>query len=160
MRRVAVLLVLLLACLLSAPFSIQAEQAESNTVPLAEPFQYTRLFADDAGASRFADEEMEFALVDFAPPAPAISLSKASAAQSVALMSSPPGWHGDWHPAPQRQLIIILSGELEVEVSDGQVRIFGPGSVVLVEDTFGEGHVSRVVRRERVYCVVVPLGEE
>ena len=75
-------------------------------------------------------------------------------------MSSPPGWHGDWHPAPQRQWIIILSGELEVEVSDGEIRIFGPGSVVLVEDTFGKGHVSRVVSRERVYCVVVPLAEE
>ena len=137
-----------------------ANQIESQSIPLAEPLKYARLFADSTGASHFADEEMEFTLVDFAPPAPAISLSTAFKAQTVAVMSSPAGWHGDWHPAPQRQFIFILTGELEVEASDGEVRRFGPGSVVLVEDTFGKGHVSRVASNERGYCVVVPLTEE
>ena len=136
-----------------------AERSGSESVPLAEPLTYTRLYADSAGASHFAEEKMHFALVDFAPPAPAISLSQLFPAKGVALMSSPAGWHGDWHPTPQRQFIFILVGKLRIEVSDGEVRTFGPGAVVLVEDTHGVGHVSRVVSEERGYCVVVPLAE-
>jgi hypothetical protein len=30
-----------------------------------------------------------------------------------------------------------------VEVSDGEKRVFGPGSVLLVEDTTGKGHITR-----------------
>jgi quercetin dioxygenase-like cupin family protein len=129
-------------------------------IKAARPLDYTRIYADSEGESHFSDEEMSFTLVDFAPPAPAISLSTAFNAQSVAVISSPSGWDGDWHPAPQRQFIFILIGELEVQVSDGEMQTFGPGSVVLVEDTLGKGHVSRVVSKERCYCVVVPLAEE
>jgi quercetin dioxygenase-like cupin family protein len=137
-----------------------AEQPKSRSVPLAEPIKYTRIFADSAGASHFGDEVMEFTLVDFAPPSPAVSISKVFNAQTVAVISSPSGWYGDWHPAPRRQFLFILIGELEVEVSDGEVRTFGPGSFLLVEDTFGKGHISHVVSKERGYCVVVPLAEE
>ena len=40
---------------------------------------------------------------------------------------------------------LYLSGEIEAEVSDGDVRRFGPGSITLVEDLSGKGHASRVV---------------
>ena len=49
------------------------------------------------------------------------------------------------HTAPRRLLIITLEGEAEVTVSDGESRSFGPGSVVLVEDTTGKGHVTQPV---------------
>ena len=51
----------------------------------------------------------------------------------------------DWHPAPRRQWIFILSGTLEVEVQDGEVRQFPSGSILFVEDTTGKGHKTRVV---------------
>jgi hypothetical protein len=54
--------------------------------------------------------------------------------------------HGDTpHVAPRRQFIVHLAGESEVEVSDGEVRRFGPGSVLLVEDVTGSGHTTRRV---------------
>jgi quercetin dioxygenase-like cupin family protein len=53
--------------------------------------------------------------------------------------------------------MFCLAGELEVQVSDGMVRTFGPGSVVLVEDTEGKGHISRVVGTERVFMVALPM---
>jgi hypothetical protein len=46
---------------------------------------------------------------------------------------------------PRRQFIVHVEGEVEVEVSDGEVRRFSPGSVVLVEDTHGTGHITRPV---------------
>ncbi len=137
-----------------------ADQRKPQDIPVAEPLKYTRVYADSSGASHVADEEMEFELVDFAPPAPAISLSEAFNATSVAVISSPLGWYGDWHPTPQRQFVFILTGLVEVEVSDGEVRTLGPGSVALLEDRVGQGHRTRVVGKERCYIVIVPLTEE
>jgi hypothetical protein len=36
-----------------------------------------------------------------------------------------------------------LTGEVEFETSDGDIRRLPPGSVVLAEDTTGKGHISR-----------------
>jgi len=40
-------------------------------------------------------------------------------------------------------LIVQIDGRVELEVSDGEKRVFGPGSVLLLEDTTGKGHVTR-----------------
>jgi hypothetical protein len=49
----------------------------------------------------------------------------------------------DWHNPPQRLLVLWLSGEVEFETSDGEIRRLPAGSVVLAEDTSGKGHISR-----------------
>ncbi len=43
------------------------------------------------------------------------------------------GWVGEWHPTPRKQFYLILLGEVECTVSDGERRIFGPGSIALLE---------------------------
>ncbi|MBI1179896.1 MAG: hypothetical protein GC201_05010 [Alphaproteobacteria bacterium] len=53
-----------------------------------------------------------------------------------------PGGSADWHVAPLRQLAINLSGEAEIQVSDGTKRRVGPGQLFLVEDTTGKGHLN------------------
>lgn len=107
--------------------------------------KYTKIFADEEGETHFKDVEVELESVDYAPPAPPLNLSSFNPAKQYALAVAPPGWFGDWHPTPCRQILFYLSGEVEVQVSDGEVRRFGAGSIVLVEDTTGKGHVSRVV---------------
>lgn len=134
--------------------------SDPQTIQVAEPLKVVRLYVDSTGASHFADEEVTFRLTDFAPPAPPMSVSDAIESKGAAFISSPAGWVGDWHPAPRRQYLICLKGQLEVEVSDGEVRTFGPGDVVLVEDTWGKGHISRVVGEVRGYAMVVPLEEQ
>lgn len=136
------------------------QESESQDIKVAEPLKYARLYSDSSGDSRFADEELTLELVDFAQPAPPISVSEVIDTDGVVIISSPSGWYGDWHPAPRRQFLFCLSGAVEVEASDGEVRRFGPGSVILVEDTVGKGHVSRVVSSERGFMVVVPVVEE
>ena len=131
-----------------------------SEVDVSEPLTYVRVISDPVGDSHFSIEQMPFTLVDYAPPAPPISASTPMDAESVVLLSSPSGWHGSWHPAPHRQLMFLLSGELEVEVSDGEVRRFRPGAVILVEDTSGRGHVSSVVGDERCYMAAIPLNVE
>ncbi|MFH1754808.1 MAG: hypothetical protein ABIA59_03815, partial [Candidatus Latescibacterota bacterium] len=132
-------------------------QGQPTEVEVAEPFEITRIYTDEAGISHFGITEVTFDLADFAPPAPPISVSRGMKAESVIFISSPVGWLGDWHPAPVRQIMFCLTGELEVQVSDGEVRTFGPGSVALVEDTEGKGHISRVVGTERVFMAAIPM---
>ena len=64
----------------------------------------------------------------------------------------------DWHPAPRRQYVIILSGQLEIGLGDGTTRRFGPGDARLVEDTTGQGHTTRVVSDEPVVMGIIPLA--
>ena len=132
-------------------------ETELQEIEVADPFKYTRIYTDDDGVSHFGVTEVTFTLAEFAPPAPPISVSRGMNVESAVFISSPPGWHGDWHPVPRRQIMVCLAGHLEVQVSDGTVRRFGPGSVVLVEDTEGKGHVSRVVGTERVFMVALPM---
>ena len=148
---------LLFTCFL---FTFSGSATESPDVPVAQPFKFTRVFADSTGASHFSAVEMNFKLADFAPPAPPISVSEIITADKAFMISSPAGWYGDWHPAPARQYVIVLTGELEVQVSDGETRRFGPGAVIFVEDTFGKGHISKAVGSERVYCLVVAVTSD
>jgi len=120
-------------------------------------FTYARIYADDAGESHLEDLEVALQPTDFAPPAPPLHLSHLEPAARVGYLHAPPGWCGDWHPAPCRQYVIYLAGVMEGEVSDGTVRRFGPGSVALLEDTTGKGHRSRVVSEEGAMTVVVQL---
>jgi quercetin dioxygenase-like cupin family protein len=49
----------------------------------------------------------------------------------------------NWHNPPRRKLVIWLTGEVEFQTSDGDIRRVMAGSVVLAEDTTGKGHISR-----------------
>ena len=99
-----------------------------------------RIWADAGGETHFADDEMELAAGDFAPPAAPVLLSAWVAASQYALVAFPQGWLGEWHPAPARQVHFFLSGEGLVEVSDGGQRPYRAGDVWLVEDVTGKGH--------------------
>jgi quercetin dioxygenase-like cupin family protein len=116
--------------------------------------RYVRVYADEAGESHFADVQVPLVPVDYAPPAPPLHLSAPTPASAFVFLAAPAGWDGDWHPAPMRQMIFYLSGEVEAEVSDGEVRRFGPGSATLVEDTTGRGHRSRAVAGDVLLAIV------
>lgn len=64
----------------------------------------------------------------------------------------------DFHVAPRRQLVVNLTGSVEIEIGDGTKRVFGPGSVLLAEDTTGQGHRSRHVGGEPRSCLFVHLA--
>jgi hypothetical protein len=66
----------------------------------------------------------------------------------------------DWHRAPRRQFVINLQGEAEIEMSDGQRRRIGPGSILLAEDTAGKGHIMRGLGQVDRISVTVPIDPE
>ena len=46
----------------------------------------------------------------------------------------------DFHPLPERRLIINLSGKVEIGSSDGSKQVFRAGDIRLMEDVTGLGH--------------------
>ena len=82
------------------------------------------------------------------------------ATTQIAFRESPVGRFQDWHPAPRRQFVIILSGHLEIGLGDGSKHLFGPGDARLVEDTTGKGHTTRVHGNEPCVTATIPLAEQ
>ena len=121
--------------------------------------EFTRVFTDEYGETHFEDIKIELLPVDFAPPAPPLNLSELKEAKKFGFVNAPIGWYSDWHPTPKRQVFVYISGQIEAKVSDGEVRVFGPGSITLLEDTTGKGHTSRVVGNQEVLSVVIQLED-
>jgi hypothetical protein len=49
-----------------------------------------------------------------------------------------------------------VKGEYQVTTSDGVTRRFPPGSVLLLEDTTGEGHSTKLIGSGD--CIVLAIG--
>ncbi len=122
--------------------------------------KYTRIYRDTNGESHFDDVAVAISPKEFAPPAPPLHLAEPIQADRTIFCAFPKNWFGDWHPAPRRQFYFQISGEIEVQVSDGEVRRFTAGSVVLLEDTSGKGHATRVVGDKGVEALFVQLPTE
>ncbi len=67
-----------------------------------------------------------------------------------------PGITQDWHPAPQRQFVVILSGQLEIGFEDGSTKVFVPGDARLVEDITGKGHTTIAIGG--IPCITATVG--
>ena len=66
-------------------------------------------------------------------------------AQSTMVTEMPEGLYQDWHPASRRQLLIVLSGTLEVETTDGKRHRCSSGEVFLADDVGSRGHRTRTI---------------
>jgi len=65
----------------------------------------------------------------------------------------------DWHPDPEPQYVITLSGTLEFSTRDGETFVVRPGDVLLAEDNTGTGHRWRLIDDQpwrRAYVVLKP----
>jgi hypothetical protein len=117
--------------------------------------QYVRVYADSAGQSHFGDVQIELSSANFAAPPPALYLSPTTPASGYCFVRAPAGWQRTRRPSHRRELYFCIAGEVESEVSDGEVRRFGPGSITLVEDTHGQGHASRALGGDGALFAVV-----
>jgi len=138
----AVAAVAIAAGLAMAPGRDEAKTMSGPT----RTYTYVHLYSDANGVSHFRDETVRL------EPGPgpngndgalsAYTLSGTKEAQFLALKH---GAREDWHNAPRRMFLIVLQGTAQVTASDGQVRRFGPGSMLLMDDPKGKGHITEVV---------------
>jgi hypothetical protein len=113
----------------------------------------TRVYTGADNRTHFADADI--ALQDHGTIG---LLSDAVPATGVIFRETPADYEFDWHPAPQRQYIVLLDGMIEIEVGDGEVRTFGNGDVLLVEDTEGQGHRTRALDGNRRRSLFITLA--
>ncbi len=116
-----------------------------------------RLYSDDSGDSHFDEIEIGLIATDYVSAAPLIELSPPRPATQARFMRARAGWSSDWHPSSTRALFFVLSGEWEVTASDGESRRFPLGSALIVEDTSGKGHSSRVTGDEESLAAMIEL---
>jgi hypothetical protein len=123
---------------------------------MSEVKRFTRIATDAAGGSTFQDDE--FALD--APPGTTGMLAGTVPAASAVVYVRHDTWGNFAHqaprPAPRRQWVVVLRGAVEVEVTDGSRRTFGPGDLLRAEDTDGSGHVTRPIGDPPVEALFPP----
>ena len=116
-------------------------------------FQVTKVYSDSNGDSHFEDIE-----IDLKKSGRIGWLSDKLPANGVVFREVEPTYNWDFHNAPEKQYIILLDGEIEIETSLGEKRIFGPGEILLVEDTVGKGHKTRNIHPVKRRSVFITLA--
>lgn len=122
-------------------------------VPDEKMFAVTRIYHDLQGESRFEDLRIplrEDGEIGF--------LSELMPAQGIIFREVLPSYDYDFHNAPQRQYIILLDGEIEIETSLGVKRKFKGGDVLLMEDTEGKGHRTRNLKTQKRKSIFIPIA--
>ena len=89
-----------------------------------------RVFSDEQGESHIEDWNLE----DHPELEALINVSE------VQVREFDGSRHMDFHPLPERRLIIHLSGEVQIGASDGSKRVLRSGDIRLMEDVSGKGH--------------------
>jgi len=112
----------------------------------------TRLYTGDDGQSHFEDVPVE--MVDQEMRG---LISDPWTASAVQFREVGGDYALDFHCAPRRQLVVNLTGSVEIELGSGERRVLGPGTILLAEDTTGQGHISRNVNGQSRTCLFIHL---
>lgn len=110
----------------------------------------TRLYSDSNGDSHFEDVQ-----IPLSEAGSVGNLSQELPAKGVVFREVEPSYDWNFHPAPRKQYIILLDGEIETSLGDK--RTFKAGEVLLVEDTTGKGHKTRnlqPIKRKSVFITL------
>lgn len=118
---------------------------------------FIHLQEDADGVSFFSEATIPMAEADFAPPAPPMPRSDAEPCARIVHIAFPPGWTGERHPTPRRQMAYCLAGQTLVEASNGDQRVLRAGDILRMEDTEGAGHVATNIGPDEARFVMVQL---
>lgn len=113
----------------------------------------TTVYADDNGLTHFADSEIP--LHDSGEIG---RLSDLQGGNGLMFRETDDTYDYDWHPAPRRQWVILLDGEIEIEVGDGEVRRFRGGDILRLEDVDNtRGHRTRQISAGTRRSLFIPF---
>ena len=117
-------------------------------------FPVIRVYADEAGVTHFEDGEIRMK-----PSGPIGALSAPLTGATLLFRATGDDYDYDWHPTPARQFILMMSGEIELEVGDGEKRIISAGQTLFLEDTDPPGHRTRNTGETPRWSVFVQTDE-
>ena len=86
-------------------------------------------------------------------------VSEAQAAQQFVIIELPAAWGGaEPHPTPAPHLLLCLAGSFQITASSGEMRSFRTGDALLLQDTSGKGHKTKVTSTQPVRAVMIRLS--
>ena len=163
---VCALIGIALPCARPAP-ALAATPHADEARPMARTahlLRYVHLYSDSRGVSHFRVETLEFeASAARGAGGPGLSAPHELLAyplpdtRGATLLLLKRGAREDWHRAPRRQWLIVIQGKAQVTASDGTVRRFGVGSVLLMDDTTGKGHITQAVGKVDHIALIIPV---
>lgn len=119
----------------------------------------TRFSAGPDGRSTFTEIDIDYPLARDATPGTTLAMSNALVSPAVQFITLPADLNVGLHPAPSRQLVSVLNGQLEVGTPDGQTRRFDRGDLFLADDVDTDGHTTEVIDGPaEVLYIPVPEG--
>ena len=108
--------------------------------------KFAMIHADERGETHFGVQDIpERELAVGPPPNPTGQMSDLGAVTTMCVIAFHAGTEAPAHNAPQPYVVVVLSGEGEVETSDGEARRFHPGDLLVCNDLTGKGHVTRAI---------------
>jgi hypothetical protein len=125
------------------------------TAEVSRVKSYTRVVSTDVGESAFEDAELHMNEQQVADGVPAMFVGALGPAHGVAFLRFAT-FDSEPHPASEQQWVVMLRGVIEVQVSDGTSRQFGPGDLVLATDTSGRGHITLTVGDPPFEALIIP----
>jgi hypothetical protein len=135
-------------------FAARASIAQGTaSKPAASTLSFIRLYTDSNGISHFRDEVLQLEKQGEGPLA-AHGLGDVNGATFAMLKA---GATEDWHVAPRRQIVLCLRGLVEITAADGEKRLVRPGQFMLLDDTSGKGHVTRVLGSEDHVALMIAI---
>ena len=114
-----------------------------------------RVYTGDDLESHFEDVEIAFESETLGG-----RLSKLLSGSGVIFREVHGSYDLDFHQAPRRQLVVNLTGAVDITVGDGTVRRLQAGEILLAEDTTGRGHKSKAVDGQPRTCLFVPIDDD
>lgn len=110
--------------------------------------QVVRIYTGTDNQTHFQDVDLEaFAQLSTQVGTGPVRLNQGPAKSSL-----------DFHNAPRRQYVVVLSGQMEIEIGDGSKRVLQPGDVLVAEDLTGKGHITRGVGEQPRVSLAIPLA--
>jgi len=104
-----------------------------------------RMFSDDDGECRFDRARLPLTVKEYAPPAAPVAVGEPMQVGRCVFMRIPPGWIGQQHPTPHKQLIVCLAGSVRFIGSGGTTHTLGQGESLIDANTVGPGHITEVI---------------
>jgi hypothetical protein len=107
--------------------------------------ELTRFVTTESGGSRFETVDIPIMIEHEGAGGFILMTSDPLESGAVTFVMLPAELDQDWHPAPTRQFVQVMSGSVEVTTSDMEVRRFVAGDLFIAGDTTGQGHRTRVI---------------
>lgn len=126
-------------------------QVAPGQAQMRGPYTIQLLYTGSDGQAYTKDIEMS------AGPNGVVDLLPVSA---VEIHRTRPGFSVGWHVEKRRQYLITISGRGEIDIAGGKKIILAPGSILLVENGTGKGHMTRVVGNKEWVGLWLPLVDQ